>query len=346
MVIETKNYASCKDFLKDISFGGTLYNAITADFVFRGHSFETYQLIPTACRKDLKELLQYARIEADNYENNFYFQELAEAQILLQFYNKCDINHLYVPSVNRLRNNVLWGIDINVLKNEIEWLPQDFYEIAALAQHYGEPTRMLDWTYSLETAIYFALSDYLKRNEDFNKKGNIVIWMLNTEITQKRFANKILEGMSANQHLDENNDLSKIYVPLKYIRPMYYGNPNLAAQQGLFTMWETRPHKSKEEYSIEEDRTSLDSKLQSFVSSGVIKAEMFPNPLMYKLIINNNDKYELYNYIKRHHVDASTLFPGYKGVVKARYEDDIVRKNLKDGVKLFGDEKVISISSI
>ena len=26
------------------------------------------------------------------------------------------------------------------------WLPEDLYELAGLAQHYGVPTRLLDWS--------------------------------------------------------------------------------------------------------------------------------------------------------------------------------------------------------
>jgi len=52
-------------------------------------------------------------------------------------------------------------------------LPDDDFEWLALMQHYGLPTRLLDWTESVLVAAYFAVCD--ENHADKNGK----IWILN-----------------------------------------------------------------------------------------------------------------------------------------------------------------------
>ena len=52
----------------------------------------------------------------------------------------------------------------------------EFIEVISLAQHYGVPTKVLDWTYDYKVALYFALKDILK---DKNNYSDGVLWAFN-----------------------------------------------------------------------------------------------------------------------------------------------------------------------
>ena len=51
--IKTIHYETADDFIKAISYKGELYNLFDEHYIFRGHSTDKYELIPTALRGNL-----------------------------------------------------------------------------------------------------------------------------------------------------------------------------------------------------------------------------------------------------------------------------------------------------
>lgn len=321
--IKEVRYEDAMSLLKAINYGGELYDALTNNFIYRGHYSEKYLLLPYALRPGVMDTFHPGM----DYEDEKVLiatqleisQVLGEYQLLQRFYNLCDKNVLRVPDCPRLRDSVIKKYDLVSFFGKEDWLPKDLWEIAALAQHYGIPTRLLDWTANIKTAMYFAIVDYIKplsveeRLERtkllFQNRGKVdyeycEIWALDSKVVVAK------EGK----------------LPLQLIRPPYHGNPNLAAQEGVFTLWPVSkprlPMKKDEKLDTTWlNQTPLDVLLVKKLEE--LKAE--ERPYLYRIAFPQSAVVELYQYLEREGHTAAKLFPGYGGVAKSIIEADSFR---------------------
>ena len=253
---------------------------------------------------------------------------MSEYQLLHKFYNLCDRHHLRVPDCPRLRDGVVKGYDPYTFFIRENWLPKEIWEVAALAQHYGVPTRLLDWTYNINTALYFAVKDFVKPLSTQQQ-------LLRTE-TRLKNRGKIEEPLCEIWALDTRVVVAKEgKLPLELIRPSYNGNPNLAAQEGVFTLWsllkpvQTKDGKWKFDITLKDD-TPLDQLLVKKLKELKVDAQSF----LYRISFPQKASIEIYEYLKQAGHTAAKLFPGYDGVTIAMKED-----------MLFGEKKSDFISA-
>ena len=292
-MINSITYDSLNDFVNAISYKGELYDTFSKGFIFRGMSSSKFELVPNALRKENENNLwalsniQSAKepLECCQIENEY--------RIIKKFYKGCDKNSLPVPNIDRIRDFMATDIGVDLVYYPGEkWLPHDLYEIAALAQHYGLPTRLLDWSKSIYTALYFAAIGNISEK---GKDDYMVLWAFN-----------VLR-------------LCWCDFPLKIINPSYYRNPNLGAQQGLFTLWEIdKPIKSYKPFYGDEkrkiDRRALNDLIADYFAKNA--NDLYLDNLFYKIQIPAVDSVELLKYLRILGYDSSKLFPGYSGIVK------------------------------
>lgn len=304
-VVQYIEYSTVEAFLKDISFGGSKYKMfLDGEFAFRGHASDKYKLIPSALRPESRKRFNQFALSGDDgtQEELEYFQIIKEYNVLRDFYKLCDRKGLLIENIDRIRNTILDKMDMFTMLMNEAWLPNDLWGLAALAQHYLVPTRLLDWTHDIHVALFFAVEDYLEGRTVPEETKFITLWALNLQPI-----------------IDPNmKDL-----PLKLVQPIYHGNDNLTAQQGLFTLWQAKKKLKFEDGHAKIDmETKVNRKpLDQLLLNLRIRKEEINQPYLYGLMIPMDSAKEIYRHIKSLGYDASRIYPGYSGVVKSMMHD-------------------------
>lgn len=323
-VIECKK---AKDFLNEITPWNSRFDL--SQFVFRGHSKETYKLLPNAFRD--KEHLNLNSIARLQLNRNFKFQKIVEHinfgdlaiqhaslefHVLRRFYRKANANGLYVPrskfmSHSMERSYVSFEALMRLYTYN-NWLERDLLEIASIAQHYGLPTRLIDWSYNPYTAAFFASNGRPSRS-----KGKICLWMMNTNVLAEVF--------------DATNSDVKIY------NPHYQWNDNARSQFGLFTHKVTTFDKDffsmRKEFFYEFDETgkvpddekfdkmftdfeTFDDSVDRLVNDyNKKRKEPIKDDVLIKITLPDSEVNELNTQLRKINISEGSIYPGYSGVV-------------------------------
>lgn len=101
-----------------------------------------------------------------------------------------------------------------------EFKPENNWDWLALAQHHGLPTRLLDWSYSALAALWFAVQNPSKKDEEGNIQ-NGVVWVLAGRVDDFRTNTETTDPLS--------NKITKIFRSTVVSR-------RISAQAGLFTV--------------------------------------------------------------------------------------------------------------
>lgn len=286
-----------------------------SSWVFRGCGIAAFALIPTALRPENQfSLFNYAEmsVKSDRERNTDVMQAVAELGVLARFFRIADAYGLPLPGDTQEARFLLQhriettdrGFDL-IVKGD-GWLPDSLLALAALAQHYGLPTRLLDWTRNSRVAAYFAARHVLRSAHSgaLNKSmgtpelgwDRLAVWALNLD--------RLL--------------MLRRQSPVILVTAPSCSNPNLHAQQGVFTMWK---HKvAPEGKLIPTDRRPIDE---------LIAAEIAPeawsrSPLMYKITLPISKAGELFAGLLQHDYNAARLFPGHAGIVQSMEELELL----------------------
>lgn len=348
--IKDITYDNAEDFLKAISYGGELYFMQQPYYIFRGHETDNYKLVPTALR-DYLFLEELSSKEVDDKSIAIGIMEwaqiLSESQVLKEFFDICDNRGLSMPEVKRLRDTMLYPIDAWTMLKKEDWLPQELEGIAALAQHYGLPTRLLDWTSNLNTALYFASTGAIKRQVEptkmtryeWHEEQKKQLAESREYFKTKEFPKQVPEKMEI-WVFDRSVVMAHVgKLDLEIIHPRYSENPNLCAQDGLFSYWRIKKQMlddiKKGSKPMLVDQETFDCKLVNALDQVNAKEKHY----LYRITLPYEAAAEVYSYAKRNGKDASTLFPGYDGVVRCMKEDKRCKKLKRKQEEVHGKQE-------
>lgn len=213
----------------------------------------------------------------------------------------------------------LYEINVHPKENEnLEWL--------TLMQHFGTPTRLLDFTNSLFVALYMAL--------DGSFSDSSAIWAINKLATEREHIKTYMSTNAIHSTpkrvidtyiRDKANSvigMSRTSSVEKEIFPVYpqLCNERVSIQQGLFLMASdldvTFTEVFDSFYRIENNIEVPIKELLNY-SYSVAKFTGWPNLVLFKIIIPKKFKWELTQLLNQMNITAETLYPGLGGLAKS-----------------------------
>jgi hypothetical protein len=263
------------------------------DFIFRGMSNESWPLLPGIFRK-------YSKMQTSKLQNLTYSEQIYESnnenEILWHFKKEAAG---FLPSISQ--------------ENDYIWLQY--------AQHFGAPTRLLDFTSSPLTALYFCCKS--ESEEDGS------IWLINTtafhhwsctdafpeslgsDFTRGDLIATIINGIKDKNCMGINRPI--MFVPA-------FVDQRMSAQASKFLLW------GKNEKPLE-DMIDKSNKME-FSPDGVKYLNADDQRFLSKIIISGEYKHCILRELDVLGINEKSLFPGLDGI--GRYIEKHYKVNADD----------------
>jgi hypothetical protein len=321
-VVSNKDCQEADEFLELLStrgelFGSSesvLYSAKSDAWLFRGHADDEFVLKPSALRP-----AAFSKLGIESCPNN-ESQIEAEARYLHWFFNLADGTGLPLPEDSQALRDQLRKVTSKTYRDAVNagqasWPPEMLWSLLGLGQHYGLPTRLMDWSRKALVAAYFAAegavgklshTDSDDERKRLKKGKKLTVWAFQFD----RWAALFDREMAAFFHQPAPPDLPAI----KVTAPRAH-NPNLHAQDGLFTL---QFQNLKNKLGKPVDSRPIDQLVGKFLRDH--QPEFADGTFFYRIRLPWKHADHLLWRLHQEGLSAATIYPGYKGVVLAMQE--------------------------
>lgn len=170
------------DKLRDITRDNSDGRYLLDRWAFRGQKDANWALVPSAFREgtclgyalpDHMYCVREAFVDSSEQKNAEFFA-------VYEFFILADKLGLAVPGDKQIFR--VGRVSESFVGHSIgtdEWPPEDIWPLLAIAQHYGVPTRFLDFSFRWSVAAYFAAQDAVTR--DRPRPERIAVWAVDLE---------------------------------------------------------------------------------------------------------------------------------------------------------------------
>lgn len=191
----------------------------------------------------------------------------------------------------------------------------DYYHWMQLAQHYGLPTRLLDWTSNPLVALFFACSGA--------KGKDAVIWILH----KKRYAEIAGNEIDAEGTIKKAIEYGKTSLSrCPVLFTPYYFDQRMTAQSSWFMVWGSNEMPLEEQ--LKDYRMIIpDKPIDDFLKEEIQTSELFSDDkaCIAPIYVGSDNKRDILDELNQLGINDKVLFPGLDGLgryIQKTYEAD------------------------
>ena len=242
--------------------------------IFRGEPRVDYKLIPSLYR----ERTEYG------VTANVYMEAEKEKDIIQEFVTEA------AGYINQLD-----------IEDSFRWIQY--------AQHFGTPTRLLDWTSNPLVALYFACSS----NDTQDGKVHILQSNYYKQITSEQI-NTILHNKTINEATSNMIWEGEEGYPYPVVFKPYYFDKRMSAQSSCFMVWgnQRRPL-DMIVYDLEQKKKGR-ALVKKEETAGVKRVYEEEGVTLKSLLVCSDSKKRILHELDVININQATLFPGLDGI--------------------------------